>query len=189
MSIGARGPLNLGDAERMANNVIELIHPTVKRVVVAGSIRRRKKVVNDIELVAEPFLNEDLFAEAGTPVLGELHSELRKVGTILKGGLRYIQVGDLFGNDGVKLDLFLVHPPAQWGSILAIRTGPPVLSKYVVSEMKKFGFQHQQGHVVDEAGDVVPTPTEEDFFRLADLNVHPPEDRDNLALTLVTFQK
>jgi DNA polymerase (family 10) len=190
MSSSARGPLSLKQGEFIAGRIVEEIRGCLKRIKIAGSIRRKRPLVNDIEIVAEPFLNEDLFSDTGTPVLVELMLALQRIGTIKKAGNRFIQVADVYEREGLNLDLFLVHPPAQWGSILAIRTGPAILGQYIVTKCRDFGYQHKEGHAVEiETGKVIPTETEEQFFALADVNLHPPEHRDDLALTLVTFQK
>jgi DNA polymerase/3'-5' exonuclease PolX len=48
--------------------------------------------------------------------------------------------------------------------------------------MHEFGLRHVDGHVERVAtGEVVPTPTEEDFFRLAGLPFLPPAKRDSRA--------
>lgn len=190
MSVSARGPLSLRQAEHLAEAVVEEIRGCVKRIEIAGSVRRKRPQVNDIEIVAEPYMNEDLFSRDGTPVLGELMVKLHHLGMVKKAGQRFIQVADLYEREGLTLDLFLVHPPATWGAILAIRTGPAILGQYVVTKCRDFGYQVRDGQArVIETGQVVPTDTEEQFFALADLNLHPPEHRDDLALTLVTFQK
>lgn len=172
--------MDLEYAQNLAHHLIERIKPTLIRVEVAGSIRRECERVGDIEIVAQPYLNEDLFADQGSPILEPLLGELGKIGRIVKGGQRYIRV--FFTKPEVYGDIFLVHPPAQWGSIMAIRTGPSDLSRYVVTKMREQGVRHQDGYAKNiETGEVVPTPTEEDFFGLAGLTCPLPKHRDALA--------
>lgn len=173
-------PMTLQYADWLAGHVVTRISPFLKRVEIAGSIRRRRPQVGDIEIVAEPHLNPDLFAGHATPVLDDLRKSLSEIGTLLKNGDRYIQA-HLTKTDQ-KLDLFLVWPPANWGSILAIRTGPARLGQYVVTHCRESRIMHTQGHAVHmDTGEILTTATEADFFALAGVECVPPEDRDALA--------
>lgn len=98
-------------AERTAHTVMEAIAPLCERLHVAGSIRRRKAVVKDIEIVAD--------------VPTHLRSAMAKIladhGTLVKGQStgRYMQ-WQL--NDNIALDLFLPQPHDYWRQFV-IRTG------------------------------------------------------------------
>lgn len=149
-----------------AEEVRRILAPWTTRAEIAGSIRRRKPNPRDIEIVAEPTtVNDGLFGEP-RPAIEEIRTTAGRLGSVVKGGDRYIQVRDVLGS-GYTLDLFLVHPPAEWGVILAIRTGPADWSQELVTRIKGRLWRHQDGHVVEEMGRVVPCPTEEDFFRAA----------------------
>lgn len=174
-----RNPMLLEYAEWLAGHLVERIKPFLKRVEIAGSIRRKRQRVGDIELVVEPVMNLDLFQGDATPVLDPLRLELEKIGRIVKGGDRYIRV-HLTKADQYA-DIFIVWPPAQWGSIFAIRTGPADLVKYVVTKCQERGIQHRDGRALDAEGTLVHIPTEEDFFALAGLTCPKPEHRDHLA--------
>jgi DNA polymerase/3'-5' exonuclease PolX len=136
-------------------------------------------MVGDIEIVCEPVMNADLFSEHATPVLEPLRAELVKLGRIVKGGDRYIRIH--MTKPDQYADLFIVWPPAQWGSIMAIRTGPRELSSYVVTRCQEAGITHKDGHAIGSDGLVLPTETEAQFFALAGLELPRPEHRDELA--------
>lgn len=177
-------PMNLEYAEWLAGHLVKRISPYLKRVEIAGSIRRQCSTVGDIEIVAVPYMNGDLFAGQDTPILDPVRVALSKIGTIKKGGDRYIRV-HLTKTDQ-HADIFIVWPPAQWGSIYAIRTGPASLGRYVVTRCRENGIAHTKGHAVEiETGRVIPTPTEEDFFGLAGVDCVAPERRDTLAKQLL----
>lgn len=178
-------PLPFDQAFEVAKEAATRIRPHVVRLKAAGSLRRRNITVGDLEIVAEPRMVEaDLFGTLA-PDLGPLKQELESMGQIVRNGSRFIQVLGLLGHTGLALDLFLVHPPAQWGSILAIRTGPWQLGRYCVTAMKERGYAHKEGHVVrTDTGEVIPTPTEEAFFELAGVECVPPFRRDELARRL-----
>ena len=185
MSSGTALPF--AEAFKLAGPVAEELRPHVVRLEAAGSLRRRAPVVGDLEFVVEPrMVAADLFGTMA-PDTEPIRKALFQMGSWVKGGKRFMQITDLLGLEGVTLDLFLVHPPAQWGSILAIRTGPWQLGRYCVTAMKERGYLHEEGHVVHmETGETVPTPTEEDFFGFAGVDFVLPAERDRLAMRLET---
>lgn len=175
MSTGTKLPW--AEAAEIAKRLSADLASVVVRVKVVGSVRRRKPEVGDIELLVEPKTMPDLLG--GTePDIDSIRMTVRSWGRIVKGGARYIQVA---AYAGVQVDIFLCHPPAQWGSLLAIRTGPGDLGRHAVTRMIERGYRHEEGHVVDRAGNVIPTPEEGDFFRLAGLPCLPPRFRDTPA--------
>ena len=179
MSTGKRIPLAI--AEQLAERIASELTPHVQRLQVVGSIRRRRPMVGDIEMVAEPLELRDMFGSpSGIYDVGRIREVLNKrVGRVARGGLRLMKVVDVYRMIGVSLDLFLVHPPAQWGSIVAIRTGPKNFSQWCVTRMRRRGYRHRDGHaVIEDTGELIPTPTEEDFFRIAGVGYLEPWERD-----------
>lgn len=137
------------------------------RAKVAGSVRRRRPDIADIEIVVEPrVLDAGLFGEP-TPDIDSIRAVVAKWGHVAKSGDRYMRVERPAGL--LPVDVFIVTPPAQWGSILAIRTGPADLGRHAVTRLKAYGLRHVDGHVEDATGTTIPTPTEEAFFALAGL--------------------
>jgi len=182
MSTGARIPW--ADAYALAEEVAERLAPVVGRLKCVGSVRRRKPTVGDLEFVAGPIMHADLFG-GETPVLDPIRHVMHELGTWVKGGDRMMQVTDLLGRRGLTLDLYVVHPPAAWGSQVAIRTGPADLGHYVVTACRRYGYRHDQGHAQRlDTGEAVPTDTEEEFFALAEVPCVPPPDREALAKRL-----
>jgi DNA polymerase/3'-5' exonuclease PolX len=140
-----RVPLAL--AERIAAEARAQLAPTRRRIEIAGSIRRRRRDVGDIELVALPIMEptqRDLFGA----VVGErdlLHDLCER---LLAEGLLSHRL-DTNGRSAfgpwfkrvvyhgvagtLPLDLFAVVPPAQFGAPLAVRTGPAGCSHRLVT--------------------------------------------------------
>jgi DNA polymerase/3'-5' exonuclease PolX len=169
---------NVKVATEVARQCIEALSPWVDRIEIAGSIRRRKPYVKDIEIVAIPSLVSDGLFGDPVPATAEIRAVCEKVGHVLKGGEKYIQAADVFGS-GMTMDLFLVTPPAEWGTILAIRTGPAGYSQEAVTRIKGRLWRCQQGWVRNERGERVPTPEEADFFAAARMPYLSPEERAN----------
>jgi hypothetical protein len=142
----------LAEAEALAAEVVELLHPACERIEVAGSIRRRVLAPGDIEIVCIPRIervwstNEvDLFGHyAGDPKgrelnrLDELCRDLLLDGTF-HGRLdkrERAAIGPKYKRlvfKGFALDLFACLPPTQWGVLFAIRTGPAAFAHAFVT--------------------------------------------------------
>lgn len=152
-----RGKL-LGEAQQIAAYLRTVLAPFCERIEIAGSIRRAPDGdfdgwdhrIHDVELVAIPKMEsiavgEDLFGgverEETNLLDGFVDSWIADGGFKLrpdkKGGVangsRYRRL--LWA--GFPLDLFSVLPPAQWGVIFAIRTGPASFSRRLVTQREK----------------------------------------------------
>lgn len=164
------------EAAAVAGQVLRQLEPWCDRLVVAGSIRRGKPEVKDIEIVAAPKLVLDgLFGDTRLAV-EELRDAALALGRRSKAGDKYVQVEDVRGS-GITLDLFIVTPPATWGAILAIRTGPAAYSEMLVTRIKGRGYRCEGGRVSDGRGGFIPTDTEEEFFAAAGLEYVEPGER------------
>lgn len=158
-------------AVRLANELAVVC----TRIKVAGSLRRRRPEVGDIEFVVEAReVPVDLMGTVG-PDLDGIRAIVHSWGNVVKGGDRFIQVQL---PDGFVVEVAIAEAD-RWGSILAIRTGPRDLGVEVMNRLKKRGLHHQGGHVRNADGEIVPTPDEETYFALAGLPCLPPEERDD----------
>lgn len=173
--------VSLSQASPLADKVGGLLSDGLcSRVAVAGSIRRKRERVCDIEIVAQPTgIRSGLFGgKSVEPALHSIRTVAAQWGELSKRGDRFVQVLDLWGT-GLTLDLFLVHPPAEWGTILAIRTGPAELGQRAVTRLRRLSRRCVDGHVETVDGDRIPTPTEAHFFGACGLRYLPPEERDS----------
>lgn len=157
---------------------------------VAGSIRRNKPEVGDIEHVIVPRFGDvptgGLFSNETARVNLVWHKleSLLGVGDIDKhryGEIRSTRWGDLYrGVDfrGFNHELFTADAD-NLGAILAIRTGPADYSQALVTRLKDGGMYRQSGgYVVHvKSGERVPVRTEEAFFKLCRLPYVEPEKR------------
>jgi DNA polymerase/3'-5' exonuclease PolX len=159
--------------------VVELLRPHCKRIELAGSLRRKKAEIGDIEIVAEPKeFTLDLF---GVPtdthsldlfdwsVLGELKLDGHKQKKIVLPG-------------DVQIDLFIVTPPAQWGVIYLLRTGSDKWSHRFVTA-KSFGgmlpgYCKMRDGAIWSKDHIIETPDEKDLFDLVGVKFVPPQERE-----------
>jgi len=165
------------DALQRARELIMLLAPCCTRIEAAGSVRRMKKEIGDIELVAIPKFTSDMF---GNPT-DEHELDLfnwQKIGKPIKNGHKYKQI-EL--NDGLTLDLFIVTPPAQWGVQFVIRTGSADFSHRLVTSRKYGGLMPSNLKVKDGAiwsnNHIIETPEEQDVFDLIGIRFIEPWER------------
>jgi len=181
-------------AKQIANRLLYELGPYCKRMEIAGSLRRGKAEVGDIEIVAIPKMiaHLDLLGQKIEDINGIEYPLSRMMATdglrqsatgakIIKDGPRYKQI-EL--PEGINLDLFLVLPPAQWGVNFAIRTGPKEFSQWIVTPRSKGGClpsycRVREGAIRDHPSDdhILEMPEEIDFLNLLGLGWIEPGQR------------
>lgn len=155
--------LTLHDADLIAANVQAAI---LGESIVAGSVRRRRPEVGDIEMLVHRHAAVRLSVREGL-YPGEWES--------VKGGGLDWSYWQLQHANGYKLDLFRFDDNNR-GSILLIRTGPWQFSKQFVIALRRRGFRHEGGYVKNDRG-IVPCPDEATAFRLAGMPFVAQQDR------------
>lgn len=161
--------MRLSEALKIAEWVKSELAPHCERIEIAGSIRRKKPDVKDIEVVAIPKpYDVGLFASGIATVLNQWE--------MVKGQLpcKYTQRILPYG---IKLDLFFATKE-NWGAIYAIRTGSADYSHKVLGGgWVKYGYK-MEGGVLHRSGFPISTPEEEDFFKCCGVEWVKPEDRN-----------
>jgi DNA polymerase/3'-5' exonuclease PolX len=180
MSAGVDVPL--ATADLVAADLLDLLVPGCSRIQIAGSVRRRKAIVHDIEIVAIPRIGQrvkaGLFGDETEPVnmLEEEVTDHLVAGTL---SLRPVENHRADGSvdvqekngpafkalvfDGIPVDLFITDVD-RWGCIFALRTGPGDWNVRLVMDCKRINRRVAEGRVL-HLGKPVPTPEETDFFR------------------------
>lgn len=177
MSYGQKFPLKT--ARALAERACKDLTPMVRQIAIVGSVRRRVEMVGDIELLVRPLMQTQLFGETAEPVLDGIKAKLWKMGRWVRGAQRYMKITDLYDHKGMSLDVFLVHPPSEWGTQKLIRTGSRQFSTRMATRLKDLGTPFRDGRILDlNTGETIPTPTEEDVFRIAKVGYKPPEYRN-----------
>ena len=151
-------------ALKTADLLVALLSPHCQRVEIAGSLRRGKFEVGDIELVAMPKLVEvGLWGDLGLDI--QFFSKAMAGQSIVakKNGQFYKQ----FEFEGTPVDLFIATPE-KWGCVYLIRTGSADFVHRMVTPRRHGGwcpsnFRFQDGRLW-EGQDLLDTPEEEDVF-------------------------
>lgn len=176
MSDGKR--MTLEYARALALGVVDLLRPLCDRIEVAGSVRRQKAEVGDVEIVCIPKAQFDLVGQAYRTDKDIEHA-------LYQAGLQFRKNGPKFKQFDVgdgRCDLFLTTPE-QWGVIFTLRTGSAEFSHRLVMPKALGGMlpgylRVQEGRLVHVDGQVLETPEEEDVFRALGLSWVAPEMRD-----------
>lgn len=162
----------LDEAQRLAEKYKSLLAPHCHRIEVAGSIRRRRPQVKDIELVIipKPYESEGLFVSGIATVINDWPK--------VKGELpcKYTK---RVSPDGIILDIFFCHE-LNWGLIYMIRTGSWEFSKKMVGTwLPREGYRSINGDLVHPGtAEVMEIREERELFQLAKMNYIEPHNRE-----------
>lgn len=182
--------------------LMSLITDVCDRLEMAGSLRRDKTLISDIELVLRPkYLDQlDLFGNVGSRInlLEQRCEELLTKGVISKRrnvhnipiawgepGKESRYKAILYGD--IPIDLFIVLPDRQWGPTMLLRTGPGNANQVLVTTngaknrdgqigIMPLDMQFQDG-ALTRNWIALDTPEEEDVFAAMDLPYIPPPYR------------
>ena len=198
--------MNLAQADRIATALVGELDDACVRIAVAGSIRRRKPEVKDIELVAIPRWAEravsgqaSLF-EANVEPLNLLQQRINALAPRvqpIKSGTQQVEPWHLTPTGKywrlwlplvqLKVDLF-VCSPETWGLNFMIRTGSGVgpsgapadgFAPAMLARWKQVsgGGMAYEAQLRGANGGTHPTPEEQNVFAACRVQWVPPEQR------------
>jgi DNA polymerase (family 10) len=167
----------LKPAQEIANQIIEELKPYCDRIEVAGSIRRKKSIVGDIDIVLIPS-NQ-----------GQVLFQLAQFGKLKLSGPKIIRVTMGF-TKGIDLDCYIATPET-WATILLIRTGSKEHNIRMCMRAANMGMKlHADGSGlfrkvetemepgVMEREERIAGDTEESIFEALGLPYKRPEERE-----------
>jgi DNA polymerase (family 10) len=174
------------DVLPLAKKVCAALQPLCERVCIAGSIRRGKAEVNDIDIVALPKCLDLPGALGGTAHFSE--SQVWKdliPKALLKWGLKM----EASGQELLRLNFPLTHLQVDvyraraetWGVILLVRTGSKEHNVKLCTLARSKGLKLSacEGVVTQDGfGQVVASRTEEEIFTALGLAYVEPKDRE-----------
>jgi DNA polymerase/3'-5' exonuclease PolX len=170
-------------AERLAHQIAAALTPFCDQIEVAGSIRRRRPLVGDIDLVVLPKPGQ----------LEALKERCKRNTKVLTDGDQNLIVElKTTGDEPVQLDIFIAKPevremfettPTNFGSLLLCRTGSVAHNIYLVQHAKALGLVWNPYHGVfgpDGTGrsKLRASATEAEIFSALKLPFVKPEDRE-----------
>lgn len=170
--------MRLEMAQELAEKIIATISHLCEKIEVAGSIRRKKAEVGDIDIVVIP----KLFMWGRIPIV--MRSELDAKPGI--GGPELIRMYVPFAtccpyqdNSERRVQVDFYAATAQtWGVILLIRTGSTDYNIRLCTHAKALGMMLSASRGVLEKGTVIASKTEEEIFKALVLPYVAPGDRE-----------
>lgn len=174
--------MNLDRAEALATRVKARLAPHCERIEIAGSIRRRREWVNDIDLVILPRAGERETIQAqirsgcGVEVEGPQNCIYRMPPKPNSGGYEWIQL-DIFFARPAQQDL-LGSTPGNFGTLLVCRTGSKEHNIWLVEHAKRQGLLWKPYAGVFDGDRCLASEEEADIFATLDLPFIPPLKRE-----------
>lgn len=173
-------------AREIAEDLVSELSGFCDRIEIAGSLRRRKQAVNDIDLVVIPkFIHAQDETLFGEPVqenllekkltqlclIGQL--DLEANGSKIK---RFLKTVD---GDTIPVDIYIASEQTWW-TLLLIRTGS---RNHNIKLAKRAMDLHMHlkadgSGLLTPGGTLIPIHTEEEIFRHLGLAYRPPEERE-----------
>jgi DNA polymerase (family 10) len=171
-------------AQRLGEKIAAELQPYCERLEIAGSIRRRREFVNDIDIVAQP-------KEGQLHALRERFKRNSRV--VTDGDQSMIVVLPPFTHHGsritdLQLDLWIARrpeadllqtKPGNFGSLLLCRTGSKEHNIWLCQRAESLGLRwNPYAGVFDGHGNCLAWESEEAIFRALNLDFIPPEKRE-----------
>lgn len=157
--------MELERARSIADEVIKRLSPYCQRIGVAGSVRRQKPMVRDVDLVlipSDPWNLEGEVLALARPFQPKLSGEKLK----------------RFDYNGAQIDLYYATPET-WGMTLLVRTGSANHNIKLATKAKRMGLHFSVARGIENKnGEVIASRTEEEVLSALGLNYIPPEGRE-----------
>lgn len=147
-------------AEAVALDLAEHLRPMALELMIAGSVRRRRAEIGDIEFVVLP-KDLDCFL-----------FYVEQLGFTQGGERKRWRTAS-----GIKQELYIAHRPEELGAMLLTYTGDAQFNVALRSIAKRRGMLLNQYGLWKGKTPVVQSPKEEPFFKALDVEWHDPEDR------------
>lgn len=166
-------PTPLAQARRLAEEkILPALRPFCQRIEIAGSIRRCKPEVGDIDLVALPSDREALIERftRGKNVIeqGAMNITIRLA--------NQLEIG-LYLARGEVRDLFEPAVPGNYGSLLLCRTGSRFFNMKIADRARDLNLHWNPYKGITKHGRVIAAAEEADIFQALQMDFIPPENR------------
>jgi DNA polymerase/3'-5' exonuclease PolX len=156
--------------EYVASQLLAELRPYCERISMAGSFRRQKPLVGDLEIVAIPMQQLDLFGDPGDITEVDLwlgNAISKRTVRVLANGPK--QKKFTWVQHQAQVDMYLQPDPRTWGVNMVLRTGPDKFCRWLVTSRDKGGARPpglvmRKALVYSGVDVVVDTDSEEKFF-------------------------
>ena len=164
--------ITLERAKRIAERVDRQLRPLSDKLIIAGSVRRRRPEIGDIEFVMLPRHAE--WSSDIESVAKALEKKGYDVGPKVRKAVKYL--------NGVKIEIYIAHDLMEMGSMLFMYTGDQQFNIAMRRKAKSMGYLlNQYGIFTRDPGKqrrtVLESPDERAFFEFLKVPYHTPRER------------
>ncbi|MBA7624744.1 DNA polymerase/3'-5' exonuclease PolX [subsurface metagenome] len=154
--------MELERAQKTAEAVVKRLKPYCWRIEIAGSVRRKKATVNDIDLVLIPC---DMW---------NLQHEIMGLGQVKMSGMKIMRVMV----NSTQVDIYIASEET-WATLLLIRTGSKENNIRLATLAKKKGWHLAASGdgLFNEKGERIAGDTEESIYAALGLPYQAPWER------------
>ena len=157
-------------ALEIANDFLEKTRDLYKKEEIAGSLRRKEKIVHDVDFAVIP----------GTENFAEWKEKISERVTAIGGTPKH--VGEVicdFLYRTVQVNLFICSDEDSWGVTLMWATGPKghTIGMTIKAQKKNLLYNSQGIWTREDPPKLIPTKTEYDVARVLEWKYKPPELR------------
>lgn len=182
--------MQLSHAQQIAQELIVILSPFCDRIEVAGSVRRRKNICKDIELVIIPkieIVKEGLFGDKERIIYpidkffwddSRFEFRLSKDGKRMYGDKNKLLLFDAIEFGWIALDIFTADE-SNYMMVKFIRTGGAETNKLIAVTANKYkmNLRIYESCFEDRRGNKYVMKSEEEIFKFLGLNYLSPEKR------------
>ena len=173
----------------VCRQILAHVRPGCERVIVAGSLRRNKKEVGDIEILYIPIMDQEREGLFDLKLVSRVDKALDwmlRAGVIAKR--KNVNGSEMWGEKnklalhvatGIPVDFFCTTA-AAWFNYLVCRTGSAENNTRIAMAAKERGLRwnpYGEGFTWLSTGDTIPVKEEKDVFRIAGLPYKEPHQR------------
>lgn len=154
--------MKLAEAQAIANEVYHRLKPYCEKIEVAGSVRRLKPEIKDVDIVLIP----------SNP--GMLSQEIDRLGPPIMDGdkLRRVEY------NGTQIDLYYATPQT-WATLLLIRTGSKESNISLCSRARRLGMKLKANGdgIIGKEGQLITIESEQQIYEILELKYQEPWER------------
>lgn len=178
MNAGTHSPLSaipLAQAQAWAERIAGELAPMAHRIEIAGSIRRRRPLVNDIDFVILPktATGQDIRRRILARAPRVVSNGRQCMVVVLQNGLQI----DVWFAAWPDKDWFQPHP-GNWGTLLLCRTGSHKFNMWFAYEAIRRNLHWNPHWGLYRANHCMAAAEEADLFRQIEVPFINPEDRE-----------
>jgi DNA polymerase (family X) len=170
----------------VANGFVSDIQSVCERLEIVGSLRRRREIVNDIDVLVIPktVVVPDSSLFGGTTQVNLLDAQLSQLNSAGRLGMErngprikrcYMSCDD----DLIGIDLYIATP-ATWWTLLLIRTGSRAHNIWLAAMAAECHMQLKAdgSGIIDPSGRLIQIQSEEHIFEILGVPYRPPQERE-----------